>query len=72
VWPIRKVESGLQDDRDGPVVGDLDFHARAEDAMGDVDALVLQSSAESFIERLRLLGTSGVREARPVALRGVL
>ena len=63
---------GLEDDRDRPVVDELDLHARPEDTARDAHSLGLESGAEDFVERLGALWTRRAREARPVPLRGVL
>src|SRR5690349_11917190 len=61
----------FQDDRDGPVVHELDLHPGAEDAGRDLDAEVAQRRAERLVQRLRPLRAGGRREARAVALRRV-
>ncbi len=65
------VPLGIEQDRHGAVVPDLDEHAGAEGALCDLDALPFQGGAERFVDGLRLLGAGGVREARPIALRRV-
>ena len=61
----------VEHDRHRAVVHELDVHLRAEDARLDRHAERAQLGAEPLVERLRLLGRRGLREARPVALRGV-
>ena len=61
----------VENDRDGPVVDELDLHPRAEDAAHDGDPFCLQRCTKHLVERCRLLRRRGVRGARPVALRRV-
>jgi hypothetical protein len=62
----------LEDDRDGPVVDELELHPRSEGARLNLDPLVFHGPDEGFAERLGLLRTGRMREARAVALRRVL
>ena len=62
----------VQDDRDRPVVHELDGHRRAEDAARDRHAECLEVSAKAVVERLRLLGRRRLGEAGPVALPSVV
>src|SRR5260221_2323095 len=59
----KSLLSGLEDDRDRPVVDELDGHRRAEDALCDRDAERPQLRAEALVERLGLLRPRGRREA---------
>jgi hypothetical protein len=68
---FENVADLFQDDRDGPVVHELDLHPGAEDAGRDLDAEVAQRRAERLVQRLRPLRAGGRREARAVALRRV-
>src|SRR5581483_7089196 len=61
----------LEDDRDRPVVHELERHPGAEDAGLDRDAEAAEGRAEALVERLCELGPGGVREARPRPLAGV-
>jgi hypothetical protein len=63
VWGRRPC---LEDDRDRPVVDERNLHPRAEHALRDRDAFVSQGGAEAFVERLGLLRSPGIREARAV------
>jgi hypothetical protein len=57
----------VQDDSDGAVVDELDFHPRPEDPGLDGDATAAQRPAESLVERFRLFRRRCPAEARPVA-----
>src|SRR6266508_6741880 len=58
----------IEHNSDRPVVRELDGHPRAEDAARYLDPSRRKAVAEAFVERLRLLGTGGVREAGPIPL----
>src|SRR5512132_3408676 len=64
---FRTVRASLEDDRHRAVVHELERHARAEAACGDVDALLPKRGTERLVERLGLLRRRRVAEARPVA-----
>ena len=66
---VRHDPSVLEDDRDRPVVDELDGHACAEEAGRDAHALLAERLAEGLVERLGLVGRRCLGEARPVALR---
>ncbi|HEY8237131.1 MAG TPA: hypothetical protein VIF85_10860 [Gaiellaceae bacterium] len=61
----------VHDDRDRPVVDELELHPSAEDACLDAESELAQREAEGVVEPLGVLRRCGVAEARPVALRRV-
>src|SRR4051794_33772496 len=68
---IPRLALQVEDDRDRPVVDELDGHRGAEDAALHGHAERLEVGAEALVERLRLLRRRRLREAGPVALAGV-
>jgi hypothetical protein len=59
---VRKSGSDIEDHRHGPVVCELELHPRSEDARLDRNAQLAERVAEAFVERLRDVARSGVRE----------
>ncbi len=62
----------VEDNRHGALVNERDRHPGAEDASFDRDALRREGRAELLVERFGLFGRRRVREARTIALVGVL
>jgi hypothetical protein len=62
----------FEDDRDRPVIRQVDRHPCSERAAFDVDAFVAHRVAETEIERLGLLRRRGLGEARTISAAGVL
>ena len=69
--PGSRLGRGLEHDRHGSVVHELDRHVRTEDAGLDRHAERPERRAEALDERLRLLRRRRSREARSVPLRAV-
>ncbi len=68
---MQALSAVVEDDRDGPVVDELDLHARPEDPRGDGEAGGAESVAEPLVQGLRDLRPGGVGEARSVPPRRV-
>src|SRR6185295_16084150 len=58
----------VEDDRDRPLVGQVEPHSRAEDARLDRDPESPERRGEVLVDRLGDVGLGGFAEARTVAL----
>src|SRR6478672_1914521 len=64
---VRSSWPDVEDDRDGPVVHELELHPGTEDTCCDRRPERAQRRAEAVVERLGLLRPRRLGEARPVA-----
>src|SRR5262249_10573995 len=63
-----ETESDVEDDRDRPVVHELEAHSRAEGPRLDLCAALPERIAKGLVHRFRLFWRRRLREAWPVAL----
>lgn len=65
--PLSQVEN----DRNRPIVDQLDLHESAEPTGLDAHSVLAQRSTEALVERLGQIGLSGLAETGPVTLPGI-